>query len=149
MSPSASRFVPLSEVVTVGLPFCAFKILTGLILLATPGVRWLGYALILLGAIDLALNLVNLASLALRNRRLGGVCLTDILQRRSGRGASRQDLGIAFDVFLSFGLVALVIGFGLLSRLPKETLPLWNVAVVLNVLGAGIGRLLSALRRHA
>lgn len=52
-------------------------------------------------------------------------------------------------MFLSFALVAIVVGLGLLAHLPRWALILWNMSVVLNVLGAGIGRLVTALRKAA
>ena len=42
---------------------------------------------------------------------------------------------------LSFTLVAAMIGLGLLMRLRPADLGIWNVSVVFNVLGAGLGRL--------
>jgi hypothetical protein len=134
-------------VLSVGLPFCVFKLLTGLVVLRLGG-AWLrpcGVALVALGAIDAAVNLVNLVALVVAKRRVLGVCLTDVaLGRRLG-----QDVALALDVFVSFALVAIVVGFGLLLALPRWGLPLWNVAVVLNVLGAGIGQLVTAVRRDA
>jgi hypothetical protein len=145
-APASAWLLPLAEIVTVGLPFCAFKALTGLALVPTAALA--GGALVALGAVDLLLNLLNLGSLALRRRRAVAVCVADLLLGRSGRGEARGDLGIAVDVCLSFALVALVIGAGWLARVPPRLLPVWNAAVVLNVLGAGIGRLLSALRHR-
>jgi hypothetical protein len=130
--------VPSAEIVTVGIPFCAFKLLTGLLLLES--VAPVGYALLVLGAIDLVLNTVNLVALVVAQRRVSAVCLAELAFRKS-------DLGLAVDVFVSFGLVALVIGAGLLPHAPAWALPLWNLAVVLNVLGAGVGRLLAAVVR--
>ena len=129
----------LLELVTVGLPFCAFKILTGVI-----AVQWspAGYALIALGIIDLVLNTVNLIALVALRRRIGSVCLVELVLRRFAR---RAEVGLAIDVFVSFALVALVVGLGWIALIPAAVLPLWNLAVVLNVLGAGVGRLFSAL----
>jgi hypothetical protein len=132
--------IPSAEILTVGLPFCVFKLSAGLIALRAPSLAALGYALVALGAVDVVLNVANLASLAIVRRRVGGVCLAEVVLRR------RNDLGLALDVCLSFGIVAVVIGCGLLWRLPHWTLRIWNVAVVVNVLGAGAGRLFAALR---
>ncbi|AKU97696.1 hypothetical protein AKJ09_04360 [Labilithrix luteola] len=139
-----------AEIVSVGLPFCSFKVLTGVVLLDTPSLCALGYALLALGTVDFALNVANLVSLVTRRRRASGVCLLDLVVRRLEKGDSPSDLGIALDVFLSFALVAVVVGFGVIPRIPAWALPVWNMSVVLNVLGAGIGRLLSSLqqRRH-
>jgi hypothetical protein len=142
-SPLHRWVVPSAEIISVGLPFCVFKLLTGLVALGTP-LAPLGVALLALGAFDTALNLGNLATLLVARRRLTWVCTTDLLLRRRD-----DDLGVALDVFVSFTLVAVVIGFGLLARVPAPLMPLWNAAVVLNVLGAGIGRLLGTRRRPA
>ena len=74
------------------------------------------------------------------------MCLLHLALRRAKPGSPEwADLGIALDVVLSFVLVALVIGFGLLAELPPTLLPVWSFAVVLNVLGAGISRLSSSV----
>ncbi|NVB79137.1 MAG: hypothetical protein HOV81_12120 [Kofleriaceae bacterium] len=143
VASSLQRWIlPSAEILTVGIPFCAFKLLTGHIALGSPFAP-LGYALLALGSIDLVLNLVNLVALLAMRRRISAVCLTEAALRRRGS----DDIGLALDVFLSFGLVALVVGCGLLLRLPAWALPIWNIAVVLNVLGAGVGRLFDAVRR--
>ena len=109
---------PVVEVVTVGLPFCAFKVLTGLMAMGTP-LAPVGYLLLALGGVDLALNAANLGSLLTVRRRIGAVCVTDAaVARLPGLGmAGDQELALALDMFLSFTLVAVVIGFGLLLRL--------------------------------
>lgn len=139
----------MAEIITVGLPFCAFKLLTGFIALHTPTLSVLGYALIALSVLDLAFNLVNLTSLAIVRRRVSRVCSTDFVVHRLPWGKTYDDLGIALDVFLSFSLVALVVGAGLLTRMPSWGLRMWNTAVVFNVLGAGIGRLLGSLLQRS
>ncbi|MEZ4365204.1 MAG: hypothetical protein R2939_02815 [Kofleriaceae bacterium] len=146
--PSSLRrwVLPATEILTVGLPFCAFKLLTGLIALSSSVAAPVGYVLLGWGAVDLVLNLVNLGALLLRHRRVGAVCLTELALRRLGRATAHADLGLAVDVFLAFGLVALVVGLGWLRRLGAEAVIVWNLAVVLNVLGAGVGRLVGALR---
>ncbi len=135
--------LPAAEILTVGIPFCVFKLLTGVIAVRSASLAPIGYALLALGSVDLLLNVANLLSLLVTHKRIGAVCLSDVLLRRFGD----SELGLAVDVFISFGLVAIVIGFGLLLRVPTWALPIWNLAVVLNVLGAGVGRLFVALRR--
>ena len=144
-SPASSWRWAAAEIISVGLPFCAFKIVTGIIALHRPSLVILGYVLLALGAIDLALNVANLASLLLLRRRIAPVCLSQWLV--VGVFASKREVGVAIDVLISFILVAIVVGFGLFGGLSTWTLRCWNLAVVLNVLGAGIGQLLTALRR--
>jgi hypothetical protein len=136
------------EVVTIGLPFCAFKILSGLVTLrVTP----LGWSLIALGGTDIFINSVNFFALILGRPRVLPVCALQMAVSR-GRGRSYDELGTSLDVFVAFALVAGMIAFEQLSQLPKTGLQVWNLAVVLNVLGAGIGRLygsLEALKKAA
>lgn len=140
--------VALAEIIVVGLPFCAFKVLTGLALFTT--VAPVSYLLWLIAGVDILCNSANLLSLALRGRRLLPVCLGDALwrwlARQRGWLGRSEDVGVALDVFLSFALVALVIGCGLLARLPGWGLSTWNLSVIFNVLGAGTSRLLGSLR---
>lgn len=148
-TPAPAPMLAAAEIITVGLPFCAFKVLTGMALLEVGAVGRVGIVLVALGAIDLAYNLLNLGALVVGRRRLVAVCLLAHVQRRFSRSTPPSDLGIAVDVFLSFALVALVVGGGLIPRIRADLLPVWNVAVVLNVLGAGMSRLLGSLQQRA
>lgn len=145
MERAKAWILPSTEILTVGLPFCVFKLLTGMLALESTTPRPLGYVLLALGSVDAAINLINLATVLVLRRRVIGACLLDIVLRAAKLSRS-DDLGLALDVFVSFGLVAIVVGFGLIAALPAELVAVWNVAVVLNVLGAGIGRLVAAIR---
>lgn len=138
-----------AEVVTVGLPFCVFKFFSGLVAIRTPVLAAPGYLLLLIAIVDLGFNGINLLSLAFARRRAAPICLTDLVVRRVMSKERESELGIALDVFLSFVLVAIAIGIGMHARLPPWGAPIWSVAVVFNVLGAGVGRLFSALSRRA
>jgi hypothetical protein len=131
------------EIVTIGLPFCAFKIVTGLFL----NQDWL----MSLGIIDLGINLTNLIALPILKRRLFDACLLSFLTRLFKKPtkvaqAKWQDLGNSLDVLLSFSLVAYMIGVGFIKDLPRDYLSLWNISVVLNVFGAGFSRLEISIR---
>lgn len=134
----------LLEVLTVGLPFCGFKILAGLSL---GGAGWL---LVGLGVLDAVINLVNLAGLlAYRTRPMAACTLALATYPFRGTGASPQkwlDLGNSLDVLLAFALVAVMIGFGRLGAMPAERLAVWNACVILNVLGAGLARFGASVR---
>ena len=131
------------EIVTIGLPFCAFKIVTGLFL----NQDWL----MALGIIDLGINLTNLIALPILKIRLFDSCLLSFLTRLLKKPtllakAKWQDLGNSLDVLLSFSLVAYMIGVGFIKDLPKDYLSLWNISVILNVFGAGFSRLEISIR---
>ncbi|APR85494.1 Hypothetical protein A7982_10843 [Minicystis rosea] len=154
-----AKRLELFEVLTVGLPFCGFKILAGALLVGRSEVasaRLFGTALVCLGVLDALINGVNLVGLVAQGRRLLAACSFSLLLstwRRPPASAQRwRDLGDALDVLFSFVLVAVMIGAGQLRALPPERLAVWNVCVILNVLGAGLGRFGEAwenLRRDA
>jgi len=128
------RLLSILEILTVGLPFCLFKVLAGLIL-----GPW-GYALVLLGVCDAFLNAANLVSLAALKRQVAPVCTMSILVPAipAFRGKDSEELATSVDVAISFVLVAIVIGFGFIKAFGPIPGRLWNLAVVLNVLGAGL-----------
>ncbi|TBR17095.1 hypothetical protein EPO15_17715, partial [bacterium] len=67
--------MPILEVITVGFPFCAFKIMTGLWLQGGgPAARAAGWALLTLGVLDLLINAVNLFGLTALRRRVVEPC---------------------------------------------------------------------------
>jgi hypothetical protein len=150
---ASSKRLELLEVLTVGLPFCGFKILTGLSLADSPASAPLmiaGFALVSLGALDGLLNAVNLAGLLVNGRRPMTECsfafAARTLRGPSGAPHQWQDLGNSADVLVSFALVALMIGFARLRSMPPGRLAVWNACVILNVLGAGLGRFGLSLR---
>ncbi len=126
------------EILTVGLPFCAFKLIAGAALSQDWLTAW--------GIADTLINTLNLAWLLIARRRLTEVCLLSLLMRLMRRPAAErlarwQDLGAAGDMFFSFAIVALMLGGGFLPALPAWQLKIWNLSVILNVLGAGSMRL--------
>lgn len=140
------RSVQCFEIVTVGLPFCAFKVLTGVLLLGMRGLAAVGGALVVLGALDLVINLVNLGALLVGRPRPLGTCLLEIAMRRwRPTRADWHEVGVSADVMFAFALVALVIGGGFFPSLPPLGRLLWSLSTVLNVLGAGLGRLTSSV----
>lgn len=150
-STVAPVLVELLEVVTVGLPFCAFKLLFGSVLLSTTA-SVLGWLFIVLGAADVVVNAVNATGLLLVRRRWLQACTLSLLAQLA-RGRSRfaftwQELGTSVDVLLSMAVVALMIGLGFIARLSPPLLLCWNVAVIANVLGAGVARFGHSLHEH-
>ncbi len=152
---SRARRLELLEVLTVGLPFCGFKVLAGLSFAqsAAAGGRALGAALVVLGAADALINVLNLAGLAVAGRRPTDACVFSLATRLFRRPARSprawQDFGNSLDVLLSFALVSVMIGGGRLRGMPEGRLAVWNASVILNVLGAGLGRLGESVRNLA
>ncbi len=142
----------LLEVVTVGLPFCAFKLITGKLLFFTTGMKVMGGILLVLGALDLIINLVNVLFLVWKKRRGATICTLTLLVKLwtdgSGAGKARlTDVAASLDVILSFLLVVAMIDSGRLSGLPHVEGMAWNIAVSFNVLGAGMAQLSRSIRK--
>jgi hypothetical protein len=125
------------EVVTIGFPFCAFKIICGLFFLREESL-WIAAPVLFIGLVDTFINSLNLASLLLKKKRVTNACLFSL---KTVSGSNEEDFRNSIDVLFSFILVAYMVGFGKLGGLPGIQLPVWNLSVVLNVLGAGINRL--------
>jgi hypothetical protein len=140
------------EVLSVGLPFCVFKIAAGIVFRSAGG-AWgtIGTILLALGVVDVVINAANFAGLVLIRRRVLDACFLSFAARSFGAPAGKsrwtlQDFGNSLDVMISFSLVAYMVGAGRLKLLPPELLTIWNVAVVLNVLGAGLARFSESVR---
>jgi uncharacterized membrane protein YjjP (DUF1212 family) len=140
------------EVLSVGLPFCVFKIAAGSVFRSFGG-SWeaIGSVLVALGAVDLLFNGANFAGLVLIRRRVLDACFLSFATRLflAPAGKSRwtlQDFGNSLDVLISFSLVAYLVGASRLGLLSPGLLTLWNAAVVFNVLGAGLSRFTESVR---
>ena len=140
------------EVLSVGLPFCVFKIAAGVAFFQAGGARGTaGLILLALGAVDLLFNGANFAGLVLIRRRVLDACFLSFLARLFQAPARKsrrtlQNFGNSLDVLISFSLVAYMVGAGRLGLLPPLLLMSWNAAVVFNVLGAGLGRFTESVR---
>lgn len=143
------RFLSLFEIVTVGFPFCVFKLLTGHYLLSRPGWMGVGVFLLALGVADALLNLVNFGGFALgRSERLVGICTIDqAIRFFQPRRAAWTEVAASADVLLSFILVAAMLGTMTLMELQLAERQIWTTCTVLNVLGAGFTRVLRSVER--
>jgi hypothetical protein len=133
----------LIEIISVGLPFCIFKVVTGIYLNQ--------YWLILLGGIDLLINVANILSVLISKERVTESCFFAWIILKVGKinptvKDKWHDLGNSIDVLLSFTLVAYMIGSGAIVDVPGRQLTLWNVSVVFNVFGAGYSRLHGSIK---
>ncbi len=131
------------EILTVGFPFCAFKIIAGH--------YYEQHWLVALGVLDFIINLLNVIALVVLKRRLLKACtlsnLVALLKRPHEMLQFKwEDLGNSLDMVLSFVLVSIMIAQNNFSSLTPPMLLAWNISVVLNVLGAGLGRMTVSIR---
>lgn len=130
------------DILTIGLPFAGFKILTGIVLRNISGEVGspMGWILIVWGIADLLINLLNLVGLVFRKKKITSTCAMGFIFQ-----SSSEEVGSALDVMMSFTLVAILVGGNLLKHLTPLQLNIWSLSVVLNVLGAGISRIKTAI----
>jgi hypothetical protein len=140
------------SMLTIGFPFVVFKFLLGVVCLNMPSLplhNFLGYTLFLLGFVDALINLINFIYLFIFRRYFTEVCsLTIILAKifkNSPYQESWKEFGTSLDVMLSFTLVALMVGIDLFGYLSPGLTKVWSISVVINVLGAGLSRMIITL----
>lgn len=140
------RALVITEALSVGLPFAAFKALAGLAIWHHWSLlRPVAVAILALAALDLLINVLNVFAVAIRGRRWLPVCTLQALTLRVRPSHRSAEVGTALDVLTSFVLLAGMIGFGFLAGLSPLEHQIWDVSVILNVLGAGALRLTDAV----
>lgn len=142
MKPSLRR--RLWDVAMTGVPFGVFKLGFGVFLHGHAPA--LGALIVAWGVLDVALNVVAAALPAVSFCVLSNVGRA--LDARSPQGGW-EALLLAVDTLLSFAIVAFMIGFTLLPGLPAALRRTWDVAVVMNVLAAGLERVWVTARARA
>ena len=142
------------SILTIGFPFVVFKFLLGMVSLNMPSIplhNFIGYTLFILGFIDALINLINFIFLFIFRRYFTEVCSLTILLSKLFKNSvhfeSWKEFGTSLDVMLSFTLVALMVGADLFSYLPPAYIKVWSISVVINVLGAGLSRMIITLPR--
>jgi len=142
-------FLDELAIFTIGFPFVLFKLLLGFIffkIFGAPANLIVGSLLILWAIIDFFINGLNLIFLVFKNRYLTDACLLTIIfagcrAKISDKDAGKE-FGTAIDAMLSCTIVAIIVGGDLFDYMSDLESILWSVSVVVNVMGAGITRIL-------
>ena len=144
MEDMETRFLErLASVMLVGIPFAVFKVVAGWTVIEQLNGP-LGTFIFAWGAMDAVLNLLSLSV-----PTSVSYCVLSNVGRTIDRSIANhrwENLLLAVDTVLSFGIVAVMIWFGLLRDLPPLLTISWNAAVVCNVLGAGLSQLWREIR---
>lgn len=131
------------EALLTGVPYGFFKFLSGWCLLQFD-YPFLGATLILMGSLDIILNLVGvfkpepfpLCSLVLLGRAL-----------KRSRSERKDEPYLALDTLASFALVSSMIWFGGIPVLSPTFGRLWDVCVILNIVSVGVARVHASFRQ--
>lgn len=139
------HFYNILSVVSVGFPFAAYKFLAGDAIKnlsgGSPAGIFFFYLFIIWAAIDFLLNFNALMSVIISGKYPKNVCILAVIENKIKYADKIHGIGVAIDLFLSFCIVAWVVGGNLFGALSPGYIYIWNASTVLNVLGAGIARL--------
>jgi hypothetical protein len=138
---------PTFQALTIGIPFCVFKLLFGLLALrmgaASPFLSAFGWLVIAWALADLFMNLARIFfHLAGRASPLEYCTLA-----QTGRLFKRPRLFLAFDTLISFSIICFVLWSGWIVHLGREESYLWYAATTMNLISISIVNIWMELRR--
>lgn len=140
---------PVFQALTIGIPFCIFKLIFGLLAwrMSSASVFLCGFAwlLILWALADLIMNLLR-ALYALAGRT-SPVEYCTIAQ--AGRFFKKPQLFLAIDTLISFSIICFVLWSGWIKMLDCGESYIWYAATTLNLISVSVVNIWVELRREA
>ena len=137
--------ISIYPALTIGLPFCAFKFIFGIIAArigSTEAVGWLthfGWAVMGWAAVDLLMNLARIAIHFIKGGPVSEFCLLALI----GSYFSRARLFLAIDTFLSFFIICFFLWSGWITLLSRAESYCWYAATTVNLIGLSILNILA------
>ncbi len=131
---------PTFQALTIGVPFCIFKLLFGLLAIraaAEPGSAALtafGWLIIVWAATDLSMNMARV--LFHLSGRASPIEYCTIAQ--AGRLFGRARLFLAIDTLISFSIICFVLWSGWIAQLGRVESYLWYAATTLNLISISV-----------
>ncbi len=151
-TPITGRSVFLSPVflsVTIGVPFCVFKYLFGVLTLRQGDLSqhhllWLfGWVIVVWAGVDLILNAVRSLMTLLGRETAIQFCLI----AQTGVFFKRPTLFLALDTLLSFVIICFVLWSGWIVRLKPHESYLWYAATTINLISLAVVNIWTEYRR--
>ncbi len=136
MASEAPRFFKTSAflALTIGVPFCVFKWLFGLLLVRNGYAFW-GYLCMTWSTVDFFMNLIRSVQDILGNP---DPAIQFCLFGQAGKAIKRLNLLMAIDTFLSFCIILFVLWSGWIAQLHRIGLYFWLGATSVNLLSLAI-----------
>jgi hypothetical protein len=131
---------------TIGIPFCAFKLIFGLsaVRVGTPGFAAFGWIVIAWACADLAMNIGrSVYDLAGRIAPFEYCTIAQV-----GRVLGRPMVFLALDTFLSFAIICIMLWSGWITRLTPAEAYLWYGATTLNLISLSAVSLYNEIRKE-
>jgi hypothetical protein len=140
---------PTFQALTIGVPFCIFKLLFGLLALRmseqvpSASISAFGWLVIAWASADLLMNLARVFfHLAGRTAPLEYCTIA-----QAGRLFKRPRLFLAIDTLVSFSIICFVLWSGWIVSLSQEESYLWYAATTLNLISISVVNLWLELSR--
>jgi len=131
---------PTFQAMTIGVPFCVFKLLFGLLALRTgeqalsASLYAFGWLVIAWASVDLLMNLARVFfHLSGRTAPLEYCTIA-----QAGRLFKRPRLFLAIDTLISFSIICFVLWSGWIVSLSREESYLWYAATTLNLISISV-----------
>src|SRR5512137_1177490 len=125
---------PLFQALTIGVPFCIFKLLFGLLALRASAsyisLSALGWLVIAWAFADLIMNLARAFFYLVGREAPIEYCTI----AQAGRFFMRPKLFLAIDTLITFSIICFVLWSGWIVRLSQEESYLWYAATTLNLI---------------
>ena len=141
---------PAFQALTIGLPFCAFKMLFGLLCWRVAGAQAssplfiLGVMIMAWAAIDLSMNLARIAFHLAGRASPIEYCII----AQAGSLIGRPRLFLAIDTLASFSIICIVLWSGWISSLSPLEARIWIAATTLNLISVAFVNIWMELRRR-
>lgn len=147
-SDALQRFFirPFFLSLTIGIPFCAFKLVFGLSALraGTSVLAALGWIVVAWACADLAMNIGrSVYDLAGRTAPFEYCTIAQV-----GRMLGRPTVFLALDTLFSFAIICLMLWSGWIARLPEIETCLWYAATTLNLISLSVVSLYNEIRKE-
>ncbi len=142
---------PTFQALTMGVPFCIFKLLFGLLAIraaaeqGSAALTAFGWLIIIWAAVDLSMNLARVFFHL--SGRASTIEYCTIAQ--AGRLFGRPRLFLAIDTLISFSIICFVLWSGWIVRLARVESYFWYAATTLNLISISVVNIWIEFRRGA
>ena len=138
---------PLFLSLTIGIPFCIFKLLFGLTAIGVgygtnPALTVTGWGIVIWAGADLFLNTGRIVADLLHRQARFEYCTI----AEAGRLFHRPHVFLAIDTLLTFSIICAMLWSGWIARLGIPGLYLWYAATTLNLISLSLVSLYTEIR---
>jgi len=140
---------PSFQALTIGVPFCIFKVIFGLLALragaSSVSLSVLAWLIITWALVDVIMNLARVYfNLSGRETPIEYCTIA-----QAGRFFKRPKLFLAIDTLISFSIICIVLWSEWITLLTRQELYIWYAATTLNLISVSIVNIWIELKRRA